>query len=665
MFLIYANLIYVFISPMHNTERTHSTSFPRAYSNPHPSLPNVLSHDSSHLFFDGSSYPPPLVTTRFDVKEHLNTSPHLLRSSMYTIPCESHILEAVGMPFYIALQPFFPCEKRVVSKVLRCNECRSFVNCYTKYEGDGGYLCNLCGSHNQVNDYNFESLPTLEHTFEKTRIVETRKEKDELFVGDDYFSWRVFTCPILIIGIQSNERLSARVDSLLSLLTSSEFENSFGKVCIFTFGEGITIYKNTTLIEEYKICDKIPFISPDFFLDVEKAIETLIHIKDNVNSCSNKTNLNIFEIFASSSRYSFGKALLFIDYPMVVPFTFVEILGDNSFSLNLVTTCDSGLDEIVKSTCGKILTGSLFPLLTPTYYDVSVEIKTSDAIRKSSVLTHIPLENTLSIHFPSMDCNNVIGFSFFIDEAMKEGQQVFIQAIVTFSDFDSRKVIVLNHGFNASFSLTNIFSGLSFDTIFHYYARLVAEDKQNFTTIKSSIVKALRLYRHIVTKSVSDTQMVLPESIKLLPLLYSCLLKQTNVIPLCSTLSVARTLRLFYPRMFSLTDFILSNKIKLINATFTALSYSDTYVIDNGRVITIYIGREINVTEEEFLREESETILAVRELIAKEYNDDLEVRVVKMGKGDVEVVGMMVEDKMNNVSSYADFLYEMHYLIKD
>lgn len=648
---------------MQNTDRVHPTSFPRASSNPHPSLPAVLQHDSAQIYFDESVYPPPLSLTVYTAHENMNSSPKLMRSSMYTIPCESHMLNAIGMPFYIALHPFYPYEKKSVKNVIRCFECNSFINCYTKYEGDNKFICNICNAKNHVKDFNSVILPTIEYTYQKTSLVETKK--DELFVNDSYFNWKVFTFPILVIGIQVNENTIKRIASLIHLLSNDNFETSFGKVLIFTFDENITVYKNLGSIEEYKFYDKLPFLSPDFFSDRIKAIEILEYLNNNLQITGRKPVPQILEFIVSASGYSFGKSLLFVDQTVNVPPLFVDKMNENSFSLNLVSTNSTELHDIVKMTCGCVYSDSLLPILRSTYYDVYLEIKTSDSISKSSIFTHIPIDNTLSIHFSSMDSSTVVGCSLLIDEATKEGQQIYVQAIINYSNFDSRKVLVLNHGFKTTYSLTSVFAGLSFDTIFHYFARLAAQNKENLPLVKSSIVKALRLYRHIVAKSVSESQMVLPENIKLLPLMYSCILKQSRMLPFCTTLSIPRVVRLFYPRIFSLTDFMLSSKFKLINATFSTLSYNDTYVVENGVSITIYMGREMAVTEEEFLEEEGETIQALRNIISNEYDETIDIRFVKMGKKDAEILGMMVEDKMNDVSSYGDFLHEMHYLIKN
>lgn len=653
---------------MQNTSRIAPTSFPRAFSITHPSLPNVLSFDTKNVDFDGVNYPPPLSTTLFTAYENMNSSPHLLRSSMYVIPCESTTLNSVGMPLYITLQPFYPCIKNIVDKVIQCTECSSYINSYTRYEGDGNYICNICNKKNKINDYKYDSHATLEYTFKQTELKDDqndyKKEKEELFVCDDYFSWRIFRCPILLLGLQANKFYQERIDSCIELLKDDNFDLAFGKVCIFNFNDDITVYKNIDGIEEYVSCDMLPFISPDFFCDKMQALEILEYLKENVKIVEHKINPHVLSFVLKASRYSFGKALLFVDEQVNVPFEFQSKLMDNSFVLNIVTTYESVFSELIKTGCGKILNNSLLSIFIPTYYDVNLEIKTSDSLSKSKILTHIPLDNTLLLHYPSMDSNTVIGCSFDIDESTKEGQQVFIQAILRYTEYDEKKLIVINHGFLTSNNLTNIFSGFTFDTIFHYFARVIAEDLTKFTMVKTSIIKAFRLYRHLIAKNVTDSQMVLPDNLKLLPLLYSSLLKRSRMLHFCSTLSTARVLRLFYPRIFSLTDFMLTSEMILLNATFSSLSENDIYVFDNGLLIIIYIGRNINITEDEFPKEEKEVIQNIQDFISNEYNEHMNVDYIKMGQGDLEVNGMMVEDKMNDVSSYGDFLIELHHLIK-
>ncbi|KAM0686425.1 Protein transport protein Sec24C, partial [Conglomerata obtusa] len=184
---------------------------------------------------------------------------------------------------------------------------------------------------------------------------------------------------------------------------------------------------------------------------------------------------------------------------------------------------------------------------------------------------------------------------------------------------------------------------------------------------------SLKFYRNNASKNASESQMVLPESIKLMPLLLSCLMKNSVFFSTdylstrkIISMSIERNLRKFYPRIFSLSEYFLENKIIMIQNSLANIQNNEVYVIDDGSIITLYIGREVEIEENELLiGEEGETVKELLQVMKNEYDLEITFRVVRQGKGDYEVLGAMVEDKMNNVGAYNEFLCEMHFLVKD
>lgn len=82
-----------------------------------------------------------------------NSSPKLIRSSVYAFPETSSLSEACKVPLGIVVSPFGAQEnEEAVPKCdydpIRCSSCRGFLNPWCTLSHDSTWHCNLCGHSN-------------------------------------------------------------------------------------------------------------------------------------------------------------------------------------------------------------------------------------------------------------------------------------------------------------------------------------------------------------------------------------------------------------------------------------------------------------------------------------------------------------------------------------
>lgn len=625
---------------------------------------------------------PPLSTTSCFVSETKNTSPYLLRSSMYTIPADPHLYETINVPLFIVLQPFSHKQEIIGGGVpIFCEECLCYCNTFTKINSVEKYfICHLCGYKNNCFEVDSAQYPTAEYTIEPDK-----EEVDRSMISNSYFSQRVLPHPVMIFAVQNNSNLKERMSEIRKLLKEEIFAELYAKIAIITFDNEITLYRYDKCVEEHIVCETVPFLEQGFFVSCESALYIIDHLLSREQGHVND-NIYINNVISSviqlSSLAIGTKAVIFIDTKADLENkdSAVESLNNHNCSINLLRSAKTNLDDVSYLTSGSIYKTKkdLRRLLARSYYGVNVSLKTSDQIAKSNIYTNSVFDNILEIKLATMDSNSTVGYSLYVDSGMKENQDVYVQAVVKYYNYiGERKMIVMNQCFTASYKINSIYKGFCFDTIFSYYCKYISSDiakiKERMLEVRKMIVKTLHFYRNATSKGVSSTQMILPETVKLLPLLYSCIQKNNyycnNIEPsihrTIQALNVERTLRFFYPRVFSLSEYFLEGKINLISNTYANISFEEIYIIENGLELVIYVGQDIENAEMLFEGEEGKVLNGLIETIVSEYDYILDVRVVKQNKCDAEVRNMLVEDKLNNVSAYNDFLCEMHFMIKD
>jgi protein transport protein SEC24 len=705
------------------TQAMHSPSkqFPKAYENQRkprmsiPDFPTEIEKDQQTFFsFDTAVQPPPLSTTNCLITETTNTDPNLLRATMYTIPTSVGVFDSMNMPFALVLTPFSykasPAEADSELAV-RCLQCQSFVNIFTKTDSEFFY-CNICNRKNprskSFSDEIFKHS-SIEYVSRKPRRADTTGEVPNL-VSQGHFKHQIVPGAIFVFGLDLTVPLllSQAIQSLEKTIHDEGFKFLYRKIAVLTFTDAMTILRPAEdAVSEIFLADTsaLPFISPEFLFDLQdgKVMVALTeYLRDLKPSLSSRppSLADVLTISASLSKFCCGgKTALFTNsQDKLDAQTFCRMLIDSKNSLSIFSLQKSEVAKVCYGTAGQhfsyspekinALDADLLGLCTAkSVFGVHVEAKVSDALHKAAFYGNTIFEHLTFQEFAQMDNNTTFGISFYVEESLRHQEKVYAQVILDYYAVDgSSRTLVLNTSFTASDRIQDVYNGISFDTLACAYVKFVASDeegiKENTTKVERMICRGLKYYRNACCRDASNTQFVLPDSYKLMPLVFQAMLKNNslsnrvnyNELRKIMNFTVEQNLRYFYPRLFSFTDFYMDQSLertKSLRLSAESLSPDEIYVLENSQKIYLYIGRDVDESLKDALftqgAEESNVLYKMVGEICTYYGYELPVVVVeeRCGGAEIEFIGYLVEDRLNNIPAYSDYICELHFKVKN
>ncbi|XP_026869134.2 protein transport protein Sec24C isoform X3 [Electrophorus electricus] len=140
---------------------------------------------------------PPLVTTKFQVKDQGNASPRFIRCTAYNMPCTSDMAKQSQVPLAAVIKPLatLPLDENgpyIVdhgeSGPIRCNRCKAYMCPYMQFiEGGRRFQCGFCSCVTEVPPHYFQHL---DHTGKRVDCY----DRPELSMGSYEFLATVDYC---------------------------------------------------------------------------------------------------------------------------------------------------------------------------------------------------------------------------------------------------------------------------------------------------------------------------------------------------------------------------------------------------------------------------------------------------------------------------------------
>ena len=224
--------------------------------------------------------------------------------------------------------------------------------------------------------------------------------------------------------------------------------------------------------------------------------------------------------------------------------------------------------------------------------------------------------------FPAINSDSTIFAKLVHDERLREGSQAYFQFATLYSTISGqRRVRVHSMGLPVTRSLGSVFRGADLEVYMGYLARQAAAGlaSKSITQLRDVINKAatgtLVAYRkHCASSSSSSGQLILPESLKLIPLFCLGLTKlpafRTEAradgravwLSRIASLPLDRLLPAVHPRLFRVSleviaqpsspsgDLSIPDSLPL---SAEHLDSSGVYVLENGCDIFLYVGRDV------------------------------------------------------------------------
>lgn len=640
----------------------------------------------------------------------------LIRSSMYVVPSSSSLFERIGIPLLIVVQPrvMDVCVQR--SSVPQCAQCRSYACQYTRVE-EGWLVCHICGAWNRN-----EEDPDLANTLIMD-INEDEEEQPAVYGQDGEGA----ASPVHIKKSRQSVLLFCLdcthipyylrcLSAMESIFTEDEPCCTATHALFFIVSDTLTVpYTKDGIFYEKVIMDRQVFLDTGMLMPLDHVDAAFINRLRTMHD-RGKSNLSL--PLALAAR--FGQM---VEFTKVFFFTRDHVVSEKDYSalidsfmehhvvfnwFGLKRQIESPLGRIVVSTNGKsyecsaemdmdsdhdetttseeqILRRNIKECMESTVmYNVRCEVRASDYVRRNCVYANSAEEMAMSFPIVHMSDNCTVGYSFYVDGLL--GGHVHIQCVLYYSSAADlrRKALIVNLRLKTSSNVGNIYNGLALDVVFGYYVKVMATEMrrlaENRKFVMDSLVHTLKTYRSS-TQRTHDNHLVLPESIKNLPVLVSALFKnrlfstQPSLFGMrhVSNWPLRHIMRYFYPRMFSIDKFYETKdlvQIRTLRLSYENLKKGETYVIENGQTVYFYLLKMVDGTDENeleelirrFANEEKPLISDLKEQLEMYYERELLVRYVR---SDSEILGMMVEDQIGEFKCYSDFLCEMHYKIRN
>uniref|UniRef100_A0A8C1FD45 SEC24 homolog C, COPII coat complex component n=1 Tax=Cyprinus carpio carpio TaxID=630221 RepID=A0A8C1FD45_CYPCA len=140
---------------------------------------------------------PPLVTTKFQVKDQGNASPRYIRCTAYNMPCNSDMAKQSQVPLAAVIKPLAPLPPDETppylvdhgeSGPIRCNRCKAYMCPYMQFiEGGRRFQCGFCNCVTEVPPNYFQHL---DHTGKRVDCY----DRPELSMGSYDFMTTVDYC---------------------------------------------------------------------------------------------------------------------------------------------------------------------------------------------------------------------------------------------------------------------------------------------------------------------------------------------------------------------------------------------------------------------------------------------------------------------------------------
>ena len=579
----------------------------------------------------------------------------IARFTTAKVPACPSLQLAAAVPLACMLQPFAEREEGVPlafgleEGLFRCSNCKSFVNPHF-YWFDHKVRCNLCLSLTDVPLSYFGSPTDSGARTDKYFRAELRSGSYDFMPPSSSST----SPPVLVFAIDSSyyslrsnffrKTITTIRDSLESLPLESEIA-----ILLFNTEEVVFVRFDlgaaATLIVMRDIQDpflpghaSIFFVSPHLMKEqINEFIDTLLlwpvpPMTNSVVVCASATLQLSYEIVGLKE----GGSVLFF---LAAKADLLEIKdSSNRIALDVFVDdfeidFDRNIQTIAPNTiCGLLLLKKR--LTCEKFFNCIVKLRASKGLTV--------LNDTIVVS--RLDPESVLSFEFSVGENLDPNLPVFFQLACIYTRTDGvRLVRIHNMAVSATRQLNSVFKHCDSDAVMAHmtkkYAREFLLGHKKRAQIREQAIKTLVgilfAYRSNCAVGTHSGQLILPDSLKTMPLMVLAFLKsfdRLHRILACQTNEISH---LLVPRIYEIDD-----EIKQIPASRTKIDLDKTYLFDCL----------------------DEIILLNRSTVPEQFSNR---PVVIASKHEPKISHLLIEDSGGDEPCYIDWLCLIHRLIQE
>ncbi|XP_028041852.1 protein transport protein Sec24C isoform X2 [Bombyx mandarina] len=344
-------------------------------------------------------------------------------------------------------------------------------------------------------------------------------------------------------------------------------------------------------------------------------------------------------------------------------------------------------------------------LRRPAAHDAVMRLRTSTGVRPTDFYGHFFMSNTTDVELAVMDADKAVGIEVKHDDKLTAEEGVYVQAALLYTHRSGqRRLRVLNLALSVAHQLADVYRSMELDTCINFLTKQAvwavreAGGRAARQALGARCARSLAAYRRHCASPSAAGQLVLPESMKLLPLYTCCLLRsdalaggpditcddRSCAMYRALTADVATSVVYTYPRLLPLHKLADSPDAKLtpLRASIDKMNEFGVYLLENGVHMLLWVGSQAPA---EFVRDvfgvsspqqieptvcelpvlDTPISRAVRAQI--EHARDARRLCMRLlvvhqyDKKEVELRKMLVEDRgVNGAESYTEYLLATH-----
>ncbi|EGT51229.1 hypothetical protein CAEBREN_32237 [Caenorhabditis brenneri] len=344
-------------------------------------------------------------------------------------------------------------------------------------------------------------------------------------------------------------------------------------------------------------------------------------------------------------------------------------------------------------------------------FDCIAKVRTSTGIRPTTITGSFYMENSTDLEFATIDENKAFLTEIKHDDTLKDSAALIQTAVLYTSMTGQRRLRILNmclpvtSDYNQIYRLADPEALTAFmlkQAVQLYRDKGSAEMKES---LSSRCAQILATYREKCSEGAPPSQLILPESLKLMPLYVNSILKNDAIsggsemtvddkvwqMELIRGMRTEDVMPFIYPRVMPISDLQMNEKEemkelpKLVRASADFLDNTKAYLIDNGVVLFVWVGaacprtwvqdvfgvgatNQID-TESGLIPEKdnahSRALRRAIQLLPRGIRQRNKFVVFENSKLEPRMKTCLVEDNSGAAKSYVDYLVEIHRRIRN
>jgi len=340
-------------------------------------------------------------------------------------------------------------------------------------------------------------------------------------------------------------------------------------------------------------------------------------------------------------------------------------------------------------------------------FDVNIRTRTSMGIRPTGFYGSFYMDNVTDMQIGALDCDKSLQVELKYDDTLNEQNLVYIQVATLFTSCSGqRRIRIHNLTLQVTSDHSMMYGSVDQSAVFaHIFKRAESIVRKNGSKemCNDSVDRCAQLlaaYREKCIEYVPFGQFILPEELRLLPLIVNCITKTEALngsseisgddrvwtMSILPSLRIEEVMRVLYPNVIQITPTGSSKQFSTpLRASFNSLEQSEAYIIENGLLCFVWIGYEVSsnwiqnvfgaqawncldvrnciITERD--NAQSRAVCGVLSHLNKGRSRTFKVFVVKSGdRMDSHMRKLLVEDRQGLSESYSEFLSDLHQKVR-